>query len=217
MQDIDHFLGLAIDDINDYKNIKESNFDKQLRLMIQDMVLGKYNPDETTGLGTTGQILLGLTGADAAADVRDLSYDFKNWEWTKEHYGQTALDGIGLLPVFGVLKYIDEAAALAKKSDDITEAITDASKKADDLGDDVADASKGIGKVNPKDIKPPEWNDQWEWRYPEANKPNAKPRWFDPDGGEWRWHAPDKWHPVGHWDYNPWDEWNSVWQNIYPD
>ncbi len=134
VQDTDHFLGLAIDDINEYKDIKESNFDKQLRLMIQAMVLGKYNPDETTGLGTVGQMSLALTGADAAADVRDLSHDFKNWEWTKQHYLQTALDGIGLLPVLGILKYVDEAAEIAKKSDEVAEAITDASKKADDLG-----------------------------------------------------------------------------------
>lgn len=61
--------------------------------------------------------------------------------------------------------------------------------------------------------KPPGWNPTWEWRYP-ATK--GEPRWFDPRGGEWRWHAPDKWHPNGHWDYNPWDSWNSPWQNVPP-
>jgi len=62
---------------------------------------------------------------------------------------------------------------------------------------------------------PPGWNSNWEWRCPEARS-NASARWFDPNGGEWRWHAPDKWHAVGHWDYNPWTSWNSAWQNIYP-
>lgn len=61
--------------------------------------------------------------------------------------------------------------------------------------------------------KPPGWTPNWEWRYP-ATK--GEPRWFDPNGGEWRWHAPDKWHPNGHWDYNPWDNWNSPWQNVPP-
>lgn len=93
----------------------------------------------------------------------------------------------------------------------------------DDLDDRVVDDNAkstawGAGsKAYKKDIKPPGWNNNWDWRYPEANKPHAKPRWFDPNGGEWRWHAPDKWHPEGHWDYNPWDAWNSGWQNIYPD
>jgi hypothetical protein len=62
--------------------------------------------------------------------------------------------------------------------------------------------------------KPPGWNNDWKWRYPEGES-TAKPRWFDPEGGEWRWHSPDKWHPTGHWDYNPWNTWNSPWQNIY--
>src|SRR6266487_4773831 len=26
----------------------------------------------------------------------------------------------------------------------------------------------------------------------------------------------NSWHDIGHWDYNPWTEWNSAWQNIYP-
>ena len=64
--------------------------------------------------------------------------------------------------------------------------------------------------------KPPGWNDGWDWRYPEANSPNAEPRWFDQGGGEWRWHAPDQWHDIGHWDYNPWGHATDQWQNLYP-
>ncbi|MFZ0819218.1 MAG: RHS repeat-associated core domain-containing protein [Candidatus Acidiferrales bacterium] len=64
---------------------------------------------------------------------------------------------------------------------------------------------------------PPGWNENWEWRYPESEGGSpSSPRWFDENGGEWRWHAPDDWHTDGHWDYNPWTEWNSKWQNIYP-
>ena len=61
--------------------------------------------------------------------------------------------------------------------------------------------------------KPPGWNDQWRWEPPSGDCPGQW-RWWDTVGGEWRWHAPDKWHPKGHWDYNPWDQWNSPWQNI---
>jgi len=76
---------------------------------------------------------------------------------------------------------------------------------------------RSSGGTNNKDIKPPGWDENWQWKHPETNDPNAKPRWYDPSGGEWRWHSPDKWHPDGHWDYNPWDNWNARWQNIYPD
>jgi RHS repeat-associated protein len=63
--------------------------------------------------------------------------------------------------------------------------------------------------------KPPGWTPEWQWRYPEHNIGGTR-RWFDPKGGEWRWHAPDSYHPQGHWDYNPWDQWNSPWRNLDP-
>jgi len=62
--------------------------------------------------------------------------------------------------------------------------------------------------------KPSGWTSEWQWRYPEPSNIKDSPRWFDPKGGEWRWHESDKYHPEGHWDYNPWDKWNSEWQNI---
>ena len=36
-------------------------------------------------------------------------------------------------------------------------------------------------------------------------------RWRDPAGGEWRMHSDARHEP--HWDYNPWNVWNSPWQN----
>jgi hypothetical protein len=74
----------------------------------------------------------------------------------------------------------------------------------------------GMPKPPPNWPKPPGWNNNWQWRYPEGTNPNQCPRWFDPKGGEWRWHGPDKYHPKGHWDYNSWDKWNSPWRNIEP-
>ena len=68
-------------------------------------------------------------------------------------------------------------------------------------------------RTNPTGPKPPGWNDNWEWRHPEGNS-ESSPRWFDEDGGEWRYHDVDPWHNAPHWDYNPWDEWNSPWRNI---
>jgi len=62
-------------------------------------------------------------------------------------------------------------------------------------------------------IVPPGWTTEWQWRYPESDK--GEPRWFDPEGGEWRRHNVDKWHDEAHWDYNPWDHPSSTWRNIY--
>jgi len=61
--------------------------------------------------------------------------------------------------------------------------------------------------------KPPGWNDKWKWGPPSGEK-EGDWRWFDPEGGEWRRHEKDKWHPDPHWDFNPWDNWNSPWRNL---
>jgi RHS repeat-associated protein len=75
----------------------------------------------------------------------------------------------------------------------------------------------------PSDPKPPQGgptppgydptNPGWRYGYPEGPTIQS-PRYFDPKGGEWRFHPPDRWHPAPHWDYNPWDQWNSPWQNV---
>jgi RHS repeat-associated protein len=69
-------------------------------------------------------------------------------------------------------------------------------------------------KPPPNYPKPPNWKPDWEWRYPEGLAEKG-PRWFEPNGAEWRYHFPDKWHPRGHWDYNPWTHASSPWQNIF--
>jgi hypothetical protein len=63
--------------------------------------------------------------------------------------------------------------------------------------------------------RPPGWNPSWEWG-PASGEAEAGWRWWDPKGGEWRWHPPDKWHPRGHWDYNPWEHPTGPWQNVPP-
>lgn len=73
-------------------------------------------------------------------------------------------------------------------------------------------AARGGLRLGSKAHRPPGWNKNWEWR-PGSRKASGK-RWWDDKGGEWRWHGPDKYHPDGHWDYNPWKSWNSPWQNV---
>jgi len=67
-------------------------------------------------------------------------------------------------------------------------------------------------KSPPAAPKPPGWNENWQYRG--GSRGQSGKNWFDPDRGEWRWHGPDKWHSEPHWDHNPWDEWNSPWQNV---
>jgi RHS repeat-associated protein len=60
---------------------------------------------------------------------------------------------------------------------------------------------------------PPGWNNTWTTDYGTKTGDSGL-RYRDPNGGEWRWHPSDKYHPSGHWDYNPWNTWNDNWQNI---
>jgi RHS repeat-associated protein len=71
----------------------------------------------------------------------------------------------------------------------------------------------------PGSPRPPGWNSDWDYRYPEGPEPPMKwrdlpePRWFDPDGGEWRFHQDNR-HPDPHWDYNPWQHPYDEWRNV---
>ena len=59
---------------------------------------------------------------------------------------------------------------------------------------------------------PPGWTEDWTFDHGIRRKDG--PRWWDPDGGEWRWHAPDKRHPEGHWDHRRNDHESSPWENV---
>jgi len=67
-------------------------------------------------------------------------------------------------------------------------------------------------KAAKADPLPPGWNQNWK-QLP-GTRDNAGFHWFDENGGEWRVHKVDKYHPTTHWDYNPWTAWNSPWQNV---
>ena len=63
---------------------------------------------------------------------------------------------------------------------------------------------------------PPGWTPDWQYEISSrssSGQPGGK-SWWDPNGGEWHYHDTDPWHPDPHWDFNPWSEWNSPWQNV---
>ena len=64
--------------------------------------------------------------------------------------------------------------------------------------------------------KPPGWRPDWEKGISSRSSSGKAggESWWPPEGGEYHYHDVDPWHPDPHWDYNPWDQWNSRWQNI---
>ncbi len=84
-----------------------------LERTLNQVILGDFTGD-VTGAGTAAQALLGLTGLDIAADIRDISHNLINWEWTWKHAGNFGLNVVALAPGLGVIKSADEAIGLAK-------------------------------------------------------------------------------------------------------
>ncbi|WP_143318543.1 hypothetical protein [Clostridium sp. HBUAS56017] len=129
----------------------KSYFDKSL----DQVVLGNYT-DDVTVLGTGAQVGLGLAGLDLPAEIRDISADFVNWEWSWGHAGQTFLDAMAFFPVIGSLKYTDEVGTLVKH------------------GDEFEDLIKGGGKAGTlADMMEPaeaaRYQEYWGWKYAETS------------------------------------------------
>lgn len=86
------------------------------------------------------------------------------------------------------------------------------------FGKAMSGGVKGLGRASnasrgPQSYpKPPGWTPDWEFRA--GSRKQSGHHWFDPEGGEWRYHDADKWHPNDHWDYNPWTDWSSPWRHV---
>ena len=102
----------------EWEEIEETKETNYIVSSLKQIALGNFTEDVTL-LGTGLQIGMGIFGVDLWADVRDITADIVNWEWTKSHAGKTTIDVIALVPVIGGIKYFDEAALLVKNSDEI--------------------------------------------------------------------------------------------------
>jgi RHS repeat-associated protein len=82
----------------------------------------------------------------------------------------------------------------------------------------VPDSSSSGPKLEPEpDIKPPGHDPKtWEWGTPSRKKPaeRGEGSFWDPSGGEWRLHQPDKYHSDPHWNFNSHENPSSPWQDI---
>jgi RHS repeat-associated protein len=63
--------------------------------------------------------------------------------------------------------------------------------------------------------KPPGYDPETWTKGPASRAKEPDENFYDPDGGEWHWHAPDRWHD-GHWDYKPGEPWNAEWEKVFP-
>ena len=102
------------------------------------MLLGNFS-EKLTVTGVSSQIIVGeIPFVGTAANLLDIAAEFANWEWSWQHAGTTALDIVGLMPIVGSLKYVDEATIIAKGvklSEKAGETLTTTVKHLDNIGD----------------------------------------------------------------------------------
>ncbi len=65
----------------------------------------------------------------------------------------------------------------------------------------------------PPGIAPPVKNPDLCVAGPASRRGSGGQSLYDESGGEWRYFEGDNYHSP-HWDYNPWNNWNSQWQNV---
>ncbi len=61
---------------------------------------------------------------------------------------------------------------------------------------------------------PPGYDPDTWTKGPASRAKEPGENYFDPEGGEWHYHPPDKYHEVPHWDHKPPFPWNAEWERI---
>ncbi len=165
----------------------------------KSLVFGDWTDEAPTALSIGAGFGLGIVGADLPLDIRDLGHTVSHPEMSYDWGKRLVINGVAVLPVIGVIKYLkyfEDAGDLAKRADDISE------------------GKRLAGQWDAGNYPtPPGRSAEWTWA-PGSSEGRTGWRWWDPQGGEWRWHPSDSWHPNGHWDYNPWQTWNDRWRNV---
>ncbi len=165
----------------------------------KSLVLGDWTDESPTALSIGAGFGLGVVGADLPLDILNLGHTVSHPELSYKWGTRLVINGVAVLPVVGVIKYLkyfDDAGDLAKRADDLSA------------------GSRLAGQWDAGNYPtPPGRSADWTWA-PGSSESRTGWRWWDPQGGEWRWHPSDSWHPNGHWDYNPWRTWNDRWRNV---
>jgi len=113
----------------------------------EKLFLGEYSEEDVTVLSFSGNVLAALANVDVLFDLRDLSYDIVHWNDEDYFAVRLATDMIALLPVVGMVKYLDHFQTIAEgaKSAELVKSVGDigkSGKAAADVAETVTDVSK---------------------------------------------------------------------------
>jgi RHS repeat-associated protein len=75
---------------------------------------------------------------------------------------------------------------------------------------------KEAERENACEPTPPGYDPDTWTKGPASRAKEPGENFFDPEGGEWHYHPPDRWHETPHWDYKPGEPWNAEWEKVFP-
>lgn len=154
-------------------------------------------------LGSANALAVSRDGSEGVVAAMTASLDA--YDRPAQHSGSPAAASNGVAV---------HAAEPAQESRALARDLAAATRVAAEEATAASRALSRFPKAAQRSEKPPGFDPQtYQWR--EASRSIPEKHWWDPAGGEWRYHGADKWHEP-HWDYNPWSQWNSPWQHIYP-
>ena len=139
----------------------------------EKIILGDYSDKDSTALSIGGNLIASVMNVDLGMDIRDLIYDVQYYGSGEVELSKLAIDAVAVLPIIGVVKYVDTAADGIKLLAGTADAASDAARsvdtvldvtdithdslnvldgvsdtvKASDIVDDAVDAGKQIGKI----------------------------------------------------------------------
>ena len=143
--------------------VKDDNY---IIRSIKAFILGDFSSADPTELSVAGGVAAGFFDADLPFDFRDLVYDVSHTDELGRPVLQIGVDIIAFLPVIGASKYVDDIAALLKRSDDLTDAAKTAEKAAEaadglkdaEKAEKAVDKAKDVGKQAEKELSG-EWKE----------------------------------------------------------
>lgn len=107
--------------------------------------LGGTYTGATPSLGGIGvSVGAGILGVDLPKDIVDLLVGFNNWEWSWEHAGNQALNGIALVPVIGSVKNIKNGV---KYGDDVADEIKYIDDALEELNSPIWSSTKDLSSA----------------------------------------------------------------------
>ena len=129
----------------------------------EKIILGDYSEEDVTVLALTGNVVASAAGVDAFMDIRDLIYDVTHWGEEEYFVARLAVDVVALIPVVGMIKYLDHCKAIDDIADttiDVVDSVSDVGKNTDasvDAAESLIDTAKTLDVIadtadNSKDI-----------------------------------------------------------------